>query len=152
MPSASARDIERAIAFAAAGAGKVKALSGYERSQLLMKAASLMEERLEDLARTITLEEGKIIAEARLEVDRAKETIIVSAEEAKRLGSEVVPLDGAPGAGNRFGFTLRVPCGVVLAVTPFNFPLNLVCHKIGPAFAAGNSTILKPATDTPWSR
>ncbi|MCY4188610.1 MAG: aldehyde dehydrogenase family protein [Bryobacterales bacterium] len=149
VPSASARDIERAIAFAAAGAGKVKALSGYERSQLLIKAAALMEERLEDLARTITLEEGKIIAEARLEVDRAKETIIVSAEEAKRLGSEVVPLDGAPGAGNRFGFTLRVPCGVVLAVTPFNFPLNLVCHKIGPAFAAGNSTILKPATDTP---
>jgi len=149
VPRASSADIDRAIAFAVDGAKKVKALSGYERSQLLMKAAALMEERLEDLARTITLEEGKIIAEARLEVDRAKETIIGSAEEAKRLGSEVVPLDGAPGTGNRFGFTLRVPCGVVLAVTPFNFPLNLVCHKIGPAFAAGNSAILKPATDTP---
>ncbi len=149
VPRASSADIERAIAFAAAGAKRVKALSGYERAQLLMRAAALMAERLEDLARTITLEEGKVIGEARMEVDRAKETIIGSAEEAKRLGSEVVPLDGAPGTGNRFGFTLRVPCGVVLAVTPFNFPLNLVCHKIGPAFAAGNSAILKPATDTP---
>ena len=149
VPSASGADIDRAIAYAVEGAKKVKAIPGYERAQLLMRAAGLMEERLEDLARTITLEEGKIIAEARFEVDRAKETIIGSAEEAKRLGSEVIPLDGAPGTGNRFGFTLRVPCGVVLAVTPFNFPLNLVCHKIGPAFAAGNSAILKPATDTP---
>lgn len=149
VPSASSADIDRAIAYAAEGAKKVKAISGYERAQLLMRAAGLMQERLEDLAQTITLEEGKIIAEARFEVDRARETIIGSAEEAKRLGSEVIPLDGAPGTGNRFGFTLRVPCGVVLAVTPFNFPLNLVCHKIGPAFAAGNSAILKPATDTP---
>ena len=149
VPRATAEDVDRAISFAAQGAERVRSMSGYERYQLLMRAATLMEERLEDLARTITLEEGKIIAEARFEVDRAKETIICSAEEAKRLGSEVVPLDGAPGTGNRFGFTLRVPCGVVLAVTPFNFPLNLVCHKIGPAFAAGNSAILKPATDTP---
>ncbi len=149
VPSASEDEIQRAIAYAAEGARVVKSLSGYERSRLLMRAATLMEERLEDLARTITLEEGKILAEARLEVDRARETIVCSAEEAKRLGSEVVPLDGAPGAGNRFGFTLRVPCGVVLAVTPFNFPLNLVCHKVGPAFAAGNSVIVKPATDTP---
>ncbi len=149
VPSASSADIDRAIAYAVEGAKKIKAISGYERAQLLMRAAALMEERLEDLARTITLEEGKVIAEARMEVDRARETIVGSAEEAKRLGSEVVPLDGAPGTGNRFGFTLRVPCGVVLAVTPFNFPLNLVCHKIGPAFAGGNSAILKPATDTP---
>ena len=149
VPRASSADIDRAIGFAVLGAEKLKATSGYERSALLMRAAQLMEERLEDLARTITLEEGKVIGEARIEVDRARETIVCSAEEAKRLGSEVVPLDGAPGAGNRFGFTLRVPCGVVLAVTPFNFPLNLVCHKIGPAFAAGNSAILKPATDTP---
>ncbi len=149
IPSASSEDVDRAVAYAAEGAKRVRAIPGYERSKLLMRAAALMEERLEDLARTITLEEGKIIGEARMEVDRARETIVGSAEEAKRLGSEVVPLDGAPGAGNRFGFTLRVPCGVVLAVTPFNFPLNLVCHKVGPAFAAGNSVILKPATDTP---
>ena len=149
VPKASGPDLDRAVGYAVEGAKKIRRTSGYERSQLLMRAAELMAERQEDLARTITLEEGKVLAEARIEVDRARETIVCSAEEAKRLGSEVVPLDGAPGAGDRFGFTLRVPCGVVLAVTPFNFPLNLVCHKIGPAFAAGNSAILKPATDTP---
>jgi acyl-CoA reductase-like NAD-dependent aldehyde dehydrogenase len=151
VPQATPENVEAAMAFAVKGAKAMRKTSGYQRYHMLMKAARLMEERTEDLARTITLEEGKIIAEARLEVSRAAETIIGSAEEAKRLGSEVVPLDGAPGAGNRFGFTLRVPCGVVLAITPFNFPLNLVCHKVGPALAAGNSVILKPATDTPLS-
>ena len=149
VPRATADDIERALAYASEGASVMRKISGYDRYHILMRAAKLMDERLEDLARTLTLEEGKVIAEARLEVSRATETIIGSAEEAKRLGSEVVPLDGAPGAGNRLGFTLRVPCGVVLAITPFNFPLNLVCHKVGPAIAGGNSVILKPATDTP---
>jgi glyceraldehyde-3-phosphate dehydrogenase (NADP+) len=151
VPRAASSDINRALAFAHEGAKHLRKIPGYERYQMLMKAARLMEERAEDLARTITLEEGKIIAESRIEVSRAIETIIGSAEEAKRLGSEVVPLDGAPGTGNRFGFTLRVPCGVVLAITPFNFPLNLVCHKVGPAIAAGNSVICKPASDTPLS-
>ncbi len=149
VPRGTHDDADRAVSYAVEGARKLKSTSGYERSQLLMKAAGLMQERFEDLARTLSMEEGKILAESRFEVDRARETIVCSAEEAKRLGSEVVPLDGAPGTGNRFGFTLRVPCGVVLAITPFNFPLNLVCHKVGPAIAAGNSTILKPATDTP---
>jgi glyceraldehyde-3-phosphate dehydrogenase (NADP+) len=151
VPRATASDIDRALAFAQAGARRMRKTSGYERYQMLMKAARLLEQRAEDFARTITLEEGKILAESRFEVSRAVETMIGSAEEAKRLGSEVVPLDGAPGTGNRFGFTLRVPCGVVLAITPFNFPLNLVCHKVGPALAAGNSVICKPASDTPLS-
>ncbi len=149
IPRASADDVERALAYASEGARVIRKISGYDRYHILMRAAKLMDERLEDLARTLTMEEGKVIGEARLEVSRATETIIGSAEEAKRLGSEVVPLDGAPGTGNRLGFTLRVPCGVVLAITPFNFPLNLVCHKVGPAIAGGNSVILKPATDTP---
>ncbi len=149
VPRATADDAERALAFASKGARVMRQIPGYERYQMLTRAARLMEQRAEDLARTITLEEGKILAEARIEVSRAAETIVGSAEEAKRLGSEVVPLDGAPGTGNRFGFTIRIPCGVVLAITPFNFPLNLVCHKVGPALAAGNSVIVKPATDTP---
>ncbi len=149
VPRATVADIERAVGYAVQGAKKIRKTTGYDRYHILMRAAGLMIERREDLARTITMEEGKIIAEAQLEVDRARETIVCSAEEAKRLGAEVVPLDGAPGGGNKFGFTLRVPCGVVLAITPFNFPLNLVCHKVGPAFAAGNSVIVKPATDTP---
>ena len=149
VPRASADDIERVLAYASEGASVMRKIPGYDRYHILMRAAKLMDERQEDLARTLTMEEGKVIGEARLEVSRAAETIIGSAEEAKRLGSEVVPLDGAPGTGNRIGFTLRVPCGVVLAITPFNFPLNLVCHKVGPAIAGGNSVILKPATDTP---
>ncbi len=149
VPRATIDDVERSLAYASEGASVIRKIPGYDRYHILMRAAKLMDERLEDLARTLTLEEGKVIGEARLEVSRAAETIIGSAEEAKRLGSEVVPLDGAPGAGNRLGFTLRVPCGVVLAITPFNFPLNLVCHKVGPAIAGGNSVILKPATDTP---
>ncbi len=151
VPKATPADVDRAMAFALEGAKKMRRISGYERYRLLMRAAALMEEQLDDLAETITREEGKVIAESRLEVARAAETLVVSAEEAKRLGSEVVPLDGASGGGNRFGFTLRVPCGVVLAITPFNFPLNLVVHKVGPALAAGNSVVIKPATDTPLS-
>jgi len=151
VPKADADDVERALAAAVRGAQAMRRLSGYERYRILRKAADLMTQRAEDLARTITLEEGKILAEARIETSRATEIITLSAEEAKRLSAEVVPLDGAPGVTNKFGFTVRVPCGVVVAISPFNFPLHLVCHKVGPALAAGNSVIVKPATDTPLS-
>jgi glyceraldehyde-3-phosphate dehydrogenase (NADP+) len=126
-------------------------LTGYDRWKILKKAAELMAARQEDLGRTISAEEGKIIAEGRLEANRAYETIMGSAEEAKRLHGETVPLDGAPGGAGKFGVTIRVPCGVVVAISPFNFPLNLVCHKVGPALAGGNAVIVKPATDTPLS-
>ena len=151
VPKADGDDIERALATAVRGARAMRKLTGYDRYRILRKAADLMTQRSEDLARTITLEEGKIIGEARVEVSRAVEIIALSSEEAKRLSSEVVPLDGAPGAVNKFGFTIRVPCGVVVGISPFNFPLHLVCHKVGPALAAGNSVIVKPATDTPLS-
>ncbi|HYM92133.1 MAG TPA: aldehyde dehydrogenase family protein [bacterium] len=151
VPKADADDVERALATAVRGARAMRKLTGYERSCSLRKAADLMTQRTEDLARTITLEEGKIIGEARVEVTRAVEIIALSGEEAKRLSSEVIPLDGAPGVVNKFGFTIRVPCGVVVAISPFNFPLHLVCHKVGPALAAGNSVVVKPATDTPLS-
>ena len=151
IPRGDAADVELALATAERGAKVMANLTGYERYEILHKAAHLMEERNEDLARTITLEEGKIIAEGRIEASRAVEIIALSAEEAKRLGGEVVPLDGAPGVAGKFGFTLRVPCGVIVGISPFNFPLHLVCHKIGPALAAGNAIILKPATDTPLS-
>ncbi len=151
VPRARAADVERALAFAARGAATMRRMPGYERYLRLKKAAEILEARADELARTITLEEGKILAEARFEVSRAVATMTDSAEEAKRLSGEVVPLDGAPGTGNRFGFTIRVPCGVVAAISPFNFPLNLVVHKVGPALAAGNSVIIKPATDTPLS-
>ena len=151
VPHSSLADVEEALAAAERGARVMRDLTGYQRYEILMKVADLMRERADDLARTITLEEGKILAEAQIEATRAREIIVLSAEEAKRLSGEVIPLDGAPGVNGKLGFTLRVPCGVVVGISPFNFPLHLVCHKVGPAIAAGNACIIKPATDTPLS-
>ena len=151
VPRADRGDVERALQSAVRGARVMAKLSGYDRFRILRKAAELMVERQEDLGRTISLEEGKTIAEGRLEANRAVETMLGSAEEAKRIHGETIPVDGAPGGAGKLAFTLRVPCGVVLAITPFNFPLNLVCHKVGPAIAGGNAVIVKPATDTPLS-
>lgn len=151
VPRGSAADVDAAIASAARGAAVMAKLPAFERYSILRRAADLMAERVEDLGRTITMEEGKVIAEGRGEVLRAIQTITLSAEEAKRLHGETVPLDAAPGNTTQFGFTIRVPVGVVAAIAPFNFPLNLVCHKVGPALAAGNAVVLKPAGDTPLS-
>jgi glyceraldehyde-3-phosphate dehydrogenase (NADP+) len=151
VPRADKSDVERALRSAERGARVMAKLSGYDRWKILRKAAELMAARQEDLAQTISEEEGKVIAEGRLEANRAFETIMGSAEEAKRLHGQTVPLDGAPGGAGKFGVTIRVPCGVVVAISPFNFPLNLVCHKVGPALAGGNAVVLKPATDTPLS-
>lgn len=151
VPQATVADVETAIAAAVQGAAIMRKLSGYERFQILRRAADAMFARHKELGRLISLEEGKTLAEGVFEASRAAETIELSAEEAKRLGGEVLPLDGAPGAGGKFSFTIRVPCGVVVAITPFNFPLNLVCHKVGPALAGGNAVIIKPASDTPLS-
>lgn len=151
VPQATTEDAQAAITGAVQGAALMRKMSGYERFQILRKAADIMFARQKELGRIISLEEGKTLAEGVFEASRAAETIELSAEEAKRLGGEVLPLDGAPGAAGKFGFTVRVPCGVVVAITPFNFPLNLVCHKVGPALAAGNAVIVKPASDTPLS-
>lgn len=151
VPSATQSDVDAAVAGAVEGAAVMREMPGIERFRILRTAADLMFARQEELGRIISREEGKILAEGRFEASRAAETMELSAEEAKRLGGEVLPLDGAPGGAGKLGFTLRVPCGVVVAITPFNFPLNLVCHKVGPALAAGNSVVVKPATDTPLS-
>ncbi|HVE81881.1 MAG TPA: aldehyde dehydrogenase family protein [Myxococcales bacterium] len=151
VPRADASDLEAALQSAVRGARAMEALTGHERSRILGRAAAMVGERADDLARTISREEGKVLSEARGEVGRAVETLTASAEEAKRIAGETVPVDAAPGVKRKLAFTLRVPCGVVAAVTPFNFPLNLVCHKLGPALAGGNAVVLKPATDTPLS-
>ena len=151
VPRASVADVDLAIASAVRGAKVMAKLPSYERYAILSRTAQLMAERMEDLGQTITREEGKVIAEGRGEAGRAIQTITISSEEAKRLHGETVPLDGAPGVTSQFGFTIRVPVGVVAAIAPFNFPLNLVCHKVGPALAAGNAVVLKPAGDTPLS-
>jgi acyl-CoA reductase-like NAD-dependent aldehyde dehydrogenase len=151
VPKATPADVEHALAGAVEGAGQMRRMPGYERYQILHRASRLVAERREKLGRLISTEEGKTLSDGLFEAGRTVETLELSAEEAKRLGGEVLPLDGAPAGARNLGFTLRIPCGVVVAITPFNFPLNLVAHKVGPALAAGNAVILKPASDTPLS-
>jgi acyl-CoA reductase-like NAD-dependent aldehyde dehydrogenase len=151
VPRGTVDDVNLAVTSAVRGAKIMAAMPAHQRYTILRRTADLIAQRAEDLALTITLEEGKVLAEARGEVQRAIQTITLSSEESKRLHGETVPLDAAPGMVGQFGFTIRIPVGVVAAISPFNFPLNLVCHKVGPALAAGNSVILKPAGDTPLS-
>lgn len=151
VPSATPEHVDKALATLVEGAKKMRRMSAYDRSQILRRAAALIKDRQEELGRTISSEEGKILAEGIGEAGRSVEVIECSAEEARRVTGQMVPLDAAPGAANKLGFTLRVPCGIVAAITPFNFPLNLVCHKVGPAIAGGNAVIIKPASDTPLS-
>lgn len=149
VPAAGPDEVEAALEAAEAGASQMASLSRYERAAILSRVAALIEERSDDLTLLLAREVGKTMREARAEVLRAVQTFAVAAEEARRLAGEMVPLDGAPTGGDRFGFYLRVPVGIVVAITPFNFPLNLAAHKVAPALAGGNSVILKPASATP---
>ncbi len=151
VPKAGADDVERALAFAERGAAVMARMTAHERWRVLTRAAALMAERVDEFGTLISSEEGKILAEGKGEVRRAVETLTASAEEAKRVHGETVPVDADPAGAGKLAFTLRVPCGVVVAIGPFNFPLNLLCHKVGPAIAGGNSVIIKPASDTPLS-
>jgi acyl-CoA reductase-like NAD-dependent aldehyde dehydrogenase len=145
VPSASPEQIERTLEAAARGAVAMARLTSYERSKILLVAADKLAGLVEDIARTISMEVGKPIAEARGEVSRTPDLLRLCAFEGSQARGESLPLDAQSGAKGKIGFTLRVPCGVVLAITPFNYPLLLVAHKIGPALAAGNAVILKPA-------
>ncbi len=122
-----------------------------DRYEILMRTVELLRERKAVLADVITSETGKPLRDAEAEVERATQTMLFSAEEAKRISGEGVPIEAAVGAHNKMAFSIRVPVGVIAAITPFNLPLNLVCHKIGPAIAAGNSVILKPSEVAPIS-
>lgn len=123
----------------------------HERSRLLHRATALIEERKEDMAHILAKEAGKPIRDARGEVSRAIQTFRFAAEEAKRLYGETIPMDAAIGSEGRMGITFRQPIGVIAAISPFNFPLNLVAHKVAPALASANTVVLKPATQTPVS-
>jgi len=151
VPAASADDIETALASAVRGFETTKRMTVYDRAQVLYKTAEIVGGRLEDFARIIAREGSKTINEARKEASRCVNTLTVSAEEAKRVLGETIPFDSFPGGEKRRGYYYRFPIGVILAITPFNDPLNLVAHKLGPAIAGGNSVILKPATVTPLS-
>jgi len=151
VPAETHEDVQTALATAHAARETARRMTTYERSQVLLKTAAIVADNLEDFARTIAREGSKTINEARGEARRTVNTLTISGEEAKRLLGETIPFDSFPGGETRRGYFERVPIGVVLAITPFNDPLNLVAHKLGPAIAGGNSVILKPATVTPLS-
>ncbi len=143
-------DVNEAITIAQKGFHILKNMAAGQRARILEKASGLIHERKEDFGRAIALECGKTIREARAEVDRAVNTMKLSSLAALKLTGETVRFDLTQ-ESRKMGFYLRVPLGIVCAITPFNFPLNLSCHKIGPAIAAGNAVIHKPASKTPVS-
>jgi len=126
-------------------------LTAYEKAEILEKLVNLLKENRLKAAKIISLESAKPLKFSLGEVDRTIETYKFAAEEAKRIHGEMIPLDAAKNGADRLGYTLREPIGVIAAITPFNFPMNLVAHKVGPAIAAGNTVVLKPATQTPLS-
>ena len=151
MPVGSKDDVDLAISIALEGRTTARNMSRYQRSRCLQQAAIFVEESADEFATTIVEESGKTLVQARKEVARCINTLAVSAEEAKRFVGETIAFDSVSGSENRSGYFERDPIGIVLAITPFNDPLNLVAHKLGPAIAAGNSIILKPSEKAPMS-
>ncbi|WP_173427708.1 aldehyde dehydrogenase family protein [Aneurinibacillus tyrosinisolvens] len=144
-------DMQRAIAHAEKAAKTMAKLPAHKRAAILQTVSALLQERKEEAARILTQEAAKPISMARAEIGRTIETYQFAADEARRLHGETIPMDASAMGENRIAYTVRQPVGIVGAITPFNFPFNLVAHKLGPAFAAGNPVILKPADQTPLS-
>ncbi|HEY6630355.1 MAG TPA: aldehyde dehydrogenase family protein [Rhizobiaceae bacterium] len=150
MAVASEAQVDSAVAGAVAGQ-RESTLSPYERYRILLRAAQLVETRMETLVELMRDEAGFTRADGENEVRRCVQTLELSAEEAKRLNGELVPMLAASGAKNRLGYTFHAPRGVICAITPFNSPLNTLAHKVGPALAGGNSVVIKPSNHTPLS-
>lgn len=144
-------DMKKAIDYAEKAKEMMANLPAYRRGEILQKVSTLLSQRKEEAARIISLEASKPITAARTEIARTIETYQFAADEARRLRGETIPMDASAMGGNRIAYTMRKPVGIVGAITPFNFPFNLVAHKLGPAFAAGNPVILKPSDQTPLS-
>jgi len=149
IPKANVEEVEAALVAADAARETMANMPLYKRAIILEKLASLLEARAEEAAELIALEAAKPISTAKAEVQRTIQTYKFAAEEAKRIHGETIPVDAAPGGDGRIAYTVREPLGIVAAITPFNFPMNLVAHKIGPAIASGNTVVLKPASQTP---
>ena len=150
VPVAGADDVEAALVAAEAGTRIWRATPAHERMRILLRAAELADERSAETARIISAETGKTITEAIGEASRSGDLIRLAAFEGTQLYGDSLPLDANRGTGlDKIGFTVRQPCGIVVAITPFNYPALLVLHKIAPALAAGNAVVLKPARTTP---
>ncbi|MEY2755390.1 MAG: hypothetical protein RJB65_1748, partial [Actinomycetota bacterium] len=150
IPAMTAVDVDNAVRSAAA-ALRSNPLPLWKRAEILDRAAARLAARRDEFAEIIAREAAKPIKTARVEAERAVGTFQFAAAEARTLSGDVVPLDAIPAGEGKLGFTMRVPIGVVGAIAPFNFPLNLVAHKLGPAIAAGCPVVLKPASQTPFS-
>lgn len=148
---ASAKHAEAAIGAAVRAFETTRKLGGYERQRILRAIASGIEKQRDEFARIMALEAGKPLKASRVEVDRAIFTFNVAAEEAVRVGGEYLPLDWQASTAGRWGIVRRFPLGPIVAITPFNFPINLVAHKLAPAIAAGCTVVLKPAPQTPFT-
>src|SRR5690625_5035128 len=151
VPKASKEDMLAAIEAAEEGAKIAANMSVHERISVINRAADYINEKRDHYAETIAREGSKTITEAKNEVSRCINTLRVSAEEARRINGETISFDQMPGHENRVGYYYHFPIGLIAAITPFNDPLNLVAHKVGPAIASGNAIIVKPATLTPLS-
>ncbi len=151
VAEASEKDVIKAIDAAAGAAMAMAEMEAYKRADILRKVAEFIQEEREECARLIAMESSKPLKIARGEVDRTVMTYTFASEEARRINGETIPLDAAPGGEGRVAYTVKEPLGVIAAITPFNFPMNLVAHKVGPAIAAGNTVVLKPASQTPLS-
>lgn len=151
IPQATLEEVGQAIDIAHNSRKQMAELTAYERAAILEHIAQLFMENRQKAAEIISLEAAKPMKFALGEIDRTIETYKFAAEEAKRLTGEMIPMDAAKNGANRFGYTIEQPLGVIGAITPFNFPQNLVAHKVGPAIAAGNTIVLKPASQTPLS-
>ena len=150
VPVAGTDDVEAALRAAEHGAQTWRVTQAHERMRILMRAAELADERAPEIARTISGENGKTITEATTEAGRSGDLIRLAAFEGTQLYGDTLPLDANRGTGlDKIGFTLRQPCGIVVAIAPFNYPALLVLHKLAPALAAGNAVVLKPARTTP---
>jgi acyl-CoA reductase-like NAD-dependent aldehyde dehydrogenase len=150
VPTAGPAEVQQALAAAERGAATWRRTPAHERMRILLRAAELADERATKIARTISAETGKAITEATGEAGRSGEIIRLAAFEGTQLYGDTLPLDANRGTGlDKIGFTLRQPCGIVVAITPFNYPALLVLHKVAPALAAGNAVVLKPARTTP---
>ena len=149
VTQATESDVDEAIVSTDSAAAVMGQLPGHARYNILQQIAALLSRRRDEFAQTITAEAGKPITDAKREVSRAIQTFTVAAEEARRIPGEVVPLDWTPGFDTHLGVLRRFPIGPILGITPFNFPLNLVAHKVAPALASGNPILIKPAPQTP---
>jgi len=143
---AGKEEIKEAIKAAHEAFAKTKKLSSQERAQVLEKISTKIDKRKEELSKSIALSAGKPIKSSRIEVERAASTFQIASEEAKRIGGEIIPLDLSAQTKERWGLVRRFPIGVISAITPFNFPINLVAHKVAPALASGNTVALRPSS------